>query len=327
MSIYDKIDKVRWENIPSHNVEEVTYPRTVPGRVAHIDADFLAYQVSAETRDELDGIKPRKSLEDMRNNARRAAEHLQRLVGADTYVCHVTASASTKGGRPDQAVQHEYQAGRKGRDKPEFLDAIRAFIGTELNGAVHLDQEADDGMAQANYAIYRDTAPWGDMMKSVIVSKDKDLRMVPGLHWDFDEEVVFCVNDSFGKIWVDDKGSSKTVKGWGTKFFWAQCLMGDSADSIKGLPKATIVPGRFKLCGPVMAAHLLDGVENDKDAFHLVKHQWTELDKHGEHEFTHWRTGERVTATQALLGDMLLLWMRRNKNPRDVLDWVKETCA
>ena len=32
------------------------YPLPVAGRVAHIDADFMCYQVSAETKDELDGI-------------------------------------------------------------------------------------------------------------------------------------------------------------------------------------------------------------------------------------------------------------------------------
>jgi hypothetical protein len=353
------------DQLPSQTVEEVVYPKPTPGRVAHIDADFLAYQVSAETRDELDGLVPRKSLEDMQNNARRAAEHFMRLVGATEYRCHVTPSGSTKGGRPEQAVQQEYQSGRKGREKPEFLDTIRAFIGQELNGVVHLDQEADDGMAQANYSVYVDDTTRGrgyDMLRSVIVSKDKDLRMVPGLHWDFDTETVFNVNDRFGDIWIDASKSTKTVKGWGTKFFWAQCLMGDTADSIKGLPAMSgmqfqeIAPSaaykklsaqwdgedevpegilkkiraeqaKTKQVGPVLAYEYLKDVKNDKDAFQVVKEAWIALEKYSGHEFTHWRTGARVTPTQALLGDMLLLWMRRNKNPNDVIDWIKETCA
>jgi hypothetical protein len=101
------------DQLPSQTVKEVAYPRTHPGRVAHIDADFLAYQVSAETKDELDGIKPRKSLEDMQNNARRAAEHLQRLVGAETYVCHITASASNKGGAPIKLSKRSISRGVK----------------------------------------------------------------------------------------------------------------------------------------------------------------------------------------------------------------------
>lgn len=336
-------------------IDTVNYPKPVEGRVAHIDADFLAYQVSAETRDELDGIKPRKSLEDMKHNARNAAEHLMRCAGATSYRCHVTPSASTKGGRPAQAVQQEYQSVRKGRDKPEFLDTIRAFIGQELNGVVHLDQEADDGMAQANY---NDTEGL-----SVIVSKDKDLRMVPGLHYCFDQEKVVNVKDTFGEVWVDDTKSSKTVKGWGTKFFWAQCLMGDSADTILGLPalcgtlhteyfptakfKADMeklydltVPEKTRLAaekridaarsttkqvGPVAAFEIIKDTRNDREAFELVRNCFNGLEKEHGYEFTHWATGQRVTPTQALLGDMQLLWMRRNKNPLDVLEWIKET--
>lgn len=348
------------DQLPSQNADDVSYPTPVQGRVAHIDADFLAYQVSAETRDELDGIKPRKSFEDMQNNAREAAEHLMRLAGATSYRCHVTPSASNKGGRPEQAVQQEYQCNRRGREKPEFLDSVRAFIGQELNGVVHLDQEADDGMARANYDAMQGKG-WGDSNLSVIVSKDKDLRMVPGLHYDFDTDSVFTVGDHFGSIWLDEISSTKELKGWGTKFFWAQCLMGDPADSIKGLPE---MPGtlhcrlqptvayksalakvasdpenasarrvvqstesRTKKVGPVMAYEYLKDVQNDRDAFQTVKDRWVRLEKEHGHEFTHWRTGQRVTATQALLGDMLLLWMRRNANQNDVVDWLKEVAA
>lgn len=329
------------------------YPKPVKGRVAHIDADFLAYQVSAETKDEIDGIKPRKSLEDMKHNARNAAEHLMRLAGATEFRCHVTPSASNKGGRYDQAVQAEYQAVRKGRDKPEFLDVIRAFIGQELNGVVHLDQEADDGMARANYDAQGPDGKWGNSNLSIIVSKDKDLRMVPGLHLDPDTDQVFCVGDPFGSVYLDDSGSQKKLKGWGTKFFWAQCLMGDAADTIKGIPMiggralAAVQPtkkyvdalkkdkediiraelAKTRKCGPALTYAILHTLTNDKDCFQVVKHLWTSLAEDHGYQFTHWRTGENVTPTQALLGDMRLLWMRRNDNPDDVLHWVKEKVA
>lgn len=330
------------------------YPPRMPGRVAHIDADFLAYQVSAETKDELDGIKPRKDLEEMQHNALNAAEHLMRLVGGSTYVMHVTPSGSDKGKRGEQAIQQEYQASRQERVKPEHLDAIRAFIGTHANGAIHLEREADDGMAQANYNA-------ADRSLSVIVSKDKDLRMVPGLHWCFDTEQIVDVSDAFGSIWIDDSTTSKTLKGWGTKFFWAQCLMGDAADYIKGLPavpgavcceiaptstylkaakmvekagNAEVAAGprrlmdeqeaRTKPCGAVLTYALLEHVTTDLEAFALVKRCWVDLaEKHG-YEFRHWRTDVPVTPTQALLGDMQLLWMRRNDDPLDVVQWLKE---
>lgn len=345
-------------------IEPASYPRPTQGRIAHIDADFLAYQVSAETRDELDGIKPRKSFEDMKHNAQEAALHLMRCAGATDYRCHLTPSGSTKGGRPGQAVQQEYQSNRNGRLKPEFLDKIRAYMGQEMNGVIHLDQEADDGMAQANYAVYVDK-PCGaegvEMRNSVIVSMDKDLRMVPGLHYDFDTGEVFNVNERFGKIWIDDTKSQKSVKGWGTKFFWAQCLMGDAADTIRGLPemsgmtwlefqptaaykklsdkflseeetpdvlsKIRVLQAKTKKVGPVLAYEFLKDVRNDVEAFTVVRDAWKALEQHSGYEFFHWATGERVSATQALLGDMQLLWMRRNKNPNDVVEWLKEVMS
>lgn len=335
--------------------DTVSYPKPVQGRVAHIDADFLSYQVSAESREELDGTRPRKSLEEMQHNARQAADHLMRSAGCTAFVCHLTPSGSDKGGRAEQAVQQEYQSSRKGIERPEFLDTIRAFIATDLNGRVHLHQEADDGMAQANYCA-------DDPKMSVIVSKDKDLRMVPGLHYDFDTGEIVNVS-GYGSVWIKE-GKTKKLQGWGTAFFWSQCLMGDPVDTIRGLPaaagtihtefeptaawtkdyaayieadcpkKAAVIEARLdkiraktKPVGPVTTYNFLKDVTTDKDAFHFVRDAWQRLEREHGYEFVHWATGERVTATQALLGDMLLLWMRRSASRTDVLDWLKETCT
>jgi len=334
-------------------------PPVVPGRVVHIDADFLAYQVSAESADELDPEQPnvpRKSLADMQHNARQAVEYMTALCAGETYVCHLTPSQSDKGGRAARAVTQEYQANRAARDdSPEFLHEMRRYIAHELNGSVHLHQEADDGLAQANYNAQ-------DPNLSVIVSMDKDLRMVPGLHWDYKTKKVINVDDPFGEIWIDATGSAKKCLGWGTKFFWAQCLMGDTADNIKGAPMVcgehylevqptkayeklmadfiAITPdtpqetadriearldaarNQTKKCGQVMAYDLLKDCRSDVECFRLVKAVFCRLG--AVHDFTHWRTGEIVSPTQALFGDMLLLWMRRNDNPDDVLAWLKD---
>lgn len=348
-------------------IEAVTYPKPTLGRVAHIDADFLAYMVSAESAEELDGTRPRKSFEEMQHNATEAVKHLTAMAGATDFRCHLTPSASTKGNRPAQAVQQEYQANRHDREKPEFLDAMRAYIASELRGVPHLDQEADDGLAQANYNAMGPGGAWGDSNLSVIISKDKDLRMVPGLHMDWITGEHFCVGDHFGSIFLDDSKSTKKLSGWGTKFFWAQCLMGDTADNIKGIPGVpgtmmaeidppkkyldavkkvgTLKAGRKytaeereaqnqaviddfllspKNCGPAVAFEVLKDVRTDREAFEVIKAAWTRLETDNNYHFTHWRTGDRVTPTQALLGDMQLLWMRRNKNPLDVVEWIKE---
>lgn len=322
-------------------------------RVVHIDADFTAYQIAADTREEKDGIRPMRDLDfKLRQIEDIALMHME-TVGASKFVLHVTPSGSNKGGRAGQAVQKEYQANRLGRDKPEHLDIIRAAIAETTYrfgyGVAHLDQEADDGLVQANIE---------DINNSIILTRDKDLRMAYGWHYDPDtDDMIFVEPDTFGDIWIDDTKSSKKVVGYGPAFFWAQCLMGDTADNIAGLPKLSgydesrvLTPeifekqkeeaelgdlqkkrtyakwNKLKSCGPVATFNLLNGVNNNKDAFHLVRSLFQGTADMG-YAFQHWKTGSSVSATQALLGDMLLLWMRRTKNPNDVVEWLKGDLA
>ena len=336
------------------------YPPVVAGRVAHLDADFMAYQVSAERAGTTEPghknyVKPenRKTFEDMKYNARRAADHLRKAAGAESYVCHVTPTGSNKGGRDDQAIQREYQANRKARTvKPEFLDAVRDYIaGPDCNGIAHYDQEADDGMA---------TAAWGaeDSNKVIVVSADKDLLMVPGLHMNPSTlRITNTGKDQFGSITLDESKSAKKIVGRGTKFFWAQVLVGDTADNIQGLPQVAgshcmeIAPTQAytkaykqwmdaepedterlltklrslekpKPCGPALAYKILKDVKSDLEAFKVCKSFYQQTALEG-YEFRHWKTDALVTPTQALFSEMQLLWMRRSKNPNDVLDWLK----
>lgn len=335
-------------------------PKVVPGRVAHIDADFTAYIVACDTVAEINGEKPLRDMGQKRAQVKDIAESITRAAGAEKYVLHVTPSASTKGGRADQAIQQEYQASRADKEPPKDLHAIRGFMAENMPCMVHMDQEADDGLAQANYHAE-------DRKLTVICSKDKDLRMVPGLHLDMDKfDLVDVPHGQYGYLEIDDTKSQKKVVGYGPAFFFAQCLMGDTADWIKGLP---LLPARYamkisptqsflkdrekfikakdkggvildlatsrvkshfakaKQIGPVKAYEVLKDVDNVKDAFALVRKLFNDLELEHEYEFQHWKTGERVPASTALLGDMQLLWMRRDKNPNDVLAWLKETAV
>ena len=338
----------------------VSYPPTVKGRVAQIDADFMCYQVSAPNKEEREGGHVR-SFDTMCQQARTALMHLMNMVGAENYIAHLTPSGSNKGGRYEQSITLPYQGNRIDAEKPEHSDALRAWIGKHLPAFNHVDQEADDGMAQANYAAMNLNA--SDIQTSIIVSRDKDLRMVPGLHWDFKEERIVTIIDRFGYIEIDESGSQKKLVGYGTKFFWAQLLMGDGTDNIKGLPHMTTrfwfddmgheTAAWVKLCdryrtaktnadkerhgialstagqklrpvGPVAACDILKHCESNRDCYHRIKGLYLELDHNANYEFINHHTQEPCTATQALFGDMQTLWMRRSKDPMDVLAWLKE---
>lgn len=296
-------------NLPSQIADNV-YPDPVPGRVAHIDADFMCYQVSSETKDELDGTRPRRTLDNMKFNAKQGLTHLMRLAGATSYIAHITPSGSDKGNRDEIALTKGYQANRKDKVKPEHLQAIRAFIGEELPSAIHLTQEADDGMSQANYNAE-------DSNLSVIVSKDKDLRMVKGLHYCFSEETVIDVDDPFGSTWIDRSNKTAKVLGWGTKFFWTQLLMGDTADNIAGLPIA-LIDDKEKKVGPILAYTLLEKCNTDNECFTLIK----ELFKTSPYAWHDYRDGKETTWHMHMVSDMQLLWMRRKNSETDVIGWL-----
>ncbi|MCY1708370.1 hypothetical protein [Pannonibacter sp. SL95] len=324
-------------------------PDVVPGRVAHIDADFLAYQVSAEKADGSD----KKSLEDMQHNAEEAVQHLKSLAAAEHVHLHLTPSTSTKGQRAQLAQLKEYQGNRKDQEKPQYLHVIRDWLVDRFPGTLHQNCEADDGMATAQYRAIAE----GRRGKSIIVSKDKDLNMVPGLHlvWDTGEIVD---TDDFG--WIElVEGSTKKIVGYGAKFFWAQMLMGDPVDNVSGLPK---VPGKVMnkirpttliskalavlddpnsspekrakaqrtlderpacACGPVTAYDLLGGLTNNEQCFAVVKALYK---TYGETiGFRHWQTGEDVAWNKAFVSEAQLLWMRRNAgDPNCVVRWWSE---
>lgn len=323
--------KVRERAANAACLTESGYPSAIPGRIAHIDADFTAHQVAAETKAELDPIDPtpRKSVYDMKCNAYSGITHIRKMARAEKAVVHVTRS-ETKGNRTEIAKLKPYQGNRDSLNNPEHLELIRDFIATgcagftdsldEIQGIVWSMQEADDGMAQAHFK---------DPHNTVICSADKDLLMVPGYKLDIRNQSVRW-DDSFGWIDLDCSKSAKKLVGVGTKFFWAQCLMGDPADNINGIP---LVPSAFlenvkskpKKCGPAMAHYLLKDAESDNECFKIVKQCYKLLHENHGYEFCDYRDSNvKLTPTQALLSEMKLLWMRRSPDENDVLDWIKK---
>ena len=334
--------------------DQIAGVKIVPDRMAHIDADFLAYIVAADTVAEKDSGNLR-SIVHKCGQLHDFADTVARAAGAKDYILHITPDDSNKGGRHEQAVQQAYQGSRGERERPEHLPIMRKYIEQKMRCIASRTMEADDAMSMAMYA---------DPVNNIVCSRDKDLRMVPGWHLDMEtNEHVFVEPGTFGYIEIDDTKSAKKVVGYGPAFFFAQCLMGDAADTVKGLPaipgpilarkspsaaftkqlhkvlgyqhRGEKVPeieaerlnaamGKTKPCGAVGAFGLLEGVTTVKDAFALVKECFQKLGDFHQYDFSHWRTGEPVTPTQALLGDMRLLWMRRTDNPDDVVVWLKE---
>jgi DNA polymerase-1 len=291
---------------------------TVKGRTVHIDADFLAYQVSYDDE---------KTVSEMQSNCDAAVEKMRLMSGSEHARLHLTPKGSDKGGRFDLALLKEYQANRKDKPKPKFLHHMREWMHKERGAILHMTCEADDGMSIAQYGSIRDGSP----NLSVIATKDKDLCMVPGLQLNWDTGEMTDIETEFGYIMLhemDNKAKTKKIKGRGWKYFWAQMLMGDSADNIQGLPKvcdlAFCPTGKYKACGPVLAYDILSGVTNNKQAFQVVRDLFKEYgDKIG---FLNYRDGTPVPFGKAFQSEAQLIWMRRHDDRNDAIHWMKEHC-
>jgi hypothetical protein len=295
----------------------------VKGRVAHIDADFLAYMASYERKGE------ELSLDDIfyRTNVMIKDKRLE--AGAEFAVLHLTPNTSDKGGRYEVAVQKKYQGQRTSADKPRHLETVRTYMAGlvgNVQGRPWNNAEADDGMAEAAWQGLGN----GTSDLVVIVTKDKDLRMCPGWHLNWDTgNLTTCGDDTFGWIGIKERfgnpdaktGKPKVTKkhdGFGTKFFWFQLLMGDTADNIKGCPKA-MINDKHKPCGLVGAYELLKDAETDRECLNIC------MDAFKTNTYIHWETGADATWQQAFWSDAQLLWMQRTPGDiNDVKKWVKE---
>lgn len=131
--------------------------------------------------------------------------------------------------------------------------------------------EADDLICQTQY----------NSKDTIICSRDKDLRICPGWHysWECGKQASIgpVETDQLGWLTfkelaeVDKKTGEikyrKEIFGYGKAFFYAQMLVGDSADNIPGL----------KSYGHAKALELLSECQTEQDYFTIVKDHYKEV--------------------------------------------------
>lgn len=233
----------------------------VAGRTLILDGDGPAY-VAAATVKRLD----------------TAVRHFQQAVLTQMFLTkaqdcrvHLTANTSTKAGRFLIKAEKPYQGNRTGKAKPPLLEPLRQVVALRENWlpeyTVHLhhDIEADDAMMYDAYRLREDGIIWSD---------DKDLMMTPFLYWRKNKGILEP-SDPVG--WLDlsytESGTMKCI-GRGPLFFWAQMLMGDTADNIKGIRKFD-----NKLCGPAAAYNALQHCKSVSEAANIVIDAYRSIDQ------------------------------------------------
>lgn len=237
------------------------FQNAVPGRTLIIDGDGPCY-VCAATVKRLDTA--------LRHYQQEILKRMF-LAGASDCRIHLTARDSDKHGRFRVKATKPYQGQRKGKAKPALLEPLRELVADnstwldDYSVILHRELEADDGMIQDAYRLGENSVIW---------SEDKDLRMTPFPYYEINRGQVMP-SQPVGWISIKhtDSGTAKMV-GQGPMFFWAQMLMGDTADNIAGVQKYN-----GKLCGVVGAYEVLSEVRDINLAANLVLDAYRAIDQ------------------------------------------------
>ncbi len=190
-----------------------------------IDADPIVYRLGFSLED----IKSKATVSNhVKESLIQIEEHIRKLfvdIEAPVIILSPTGKSNFRFG---VATLKPYK-GNRVAEKPVHYDYIRKVLLEKHNALCIEGQEADDTIADLARKHYP---------RVVVVSADKDLRQVPGWHFENGEKrpVYFVDDDYAGFIMLEKQAGNKLVLfGVGRLFHLAQALLGDVSDNIPGL--------------------------------------------------------------------------------------------
>jgi hypothetical protein len=242
-----------------------------------IDADIPCYSIGWGCEKETDEDQVHRRVDDF--FSKLFATH-------ETY--NYKAYLTGKGNfRETVAVSHKYKGTRK-KDKPKWYSSIKQHLIQEWEAVVVEGMEADDQLAMD---ITSDT-------NAICCTIDKDLLQVGGWHYGWgthnkaERELHYV--DSWGKLEM----RGKKLYGEGVMWLYAQAIMGDSTDNIKGIHGA----------GDTKAFELLQDKTTEIELYETVKELYT----------LHFEQPE-----ERLEENMHLLYMCRGWKDDELIHWKK----
>lgn len=262
-----------------------------------IDSDILVYEIGSigQWVDDDGNIVPR-SWNFVQNKLDEKIELICKAVGAskppklfltDDSKIHEQLSKRTElpqyipNFRTNVAITKPYK-GTRNNEKPYHTDNIKHYLYHCYDTELAMGCEADDLLASRQEED-------GD---TVICSRDKDLRMVPGWHYGWEcgkqEEFPLTYYDTLGTLSLDTSKSIDKIVGGGYLFYASQMLTGDVVDNIPGLPK----------CGVKGAYEALKECDSVYQAFRTVVRMYKTKMEEGWKDY--------------FLEQHQLLWMRRD---------------
>jgi len=224
----------------------------VEGRVLLLDADSICYHATFDCA----------KLETAQRRAVTKVYEAMYLTKASHVRVYTTPEGCWKNGRRLLNAVNVYQFSRSAKTKPPLLQELRNSFPTlfaddpQVTVIASMDIEADDAIiidahVDKNYVVW---------------SEDKDLNLTPSVKYEIKTGRMRSIADTYGWLAETTTPAGKLkIDGHGTKFFWCQMLMGDSADNVKGIQKY-----KGKLCGPAGALNALVDIQSESAAANLV---------------------------------------------------------
>ncbi|MFZ1786726.1 MAG: hypothetical protein WAT92_00380 [Saprospiraceae bacterium] len=137
----------------------------------------------------------------------------------------------------------DYKQNRTKNPMKKWVNKVRNYL-LESEFSCHSNEwEADD-------LIY-DRAKELGQNECIILSIDKDLKQIPGMHFSFYKKPSKELDQNGNRIQNPMKGFFTVSKEESNYNLWLSMLTGDSTDNIKGIPGI----------GPKKAANIIDGVD------------------------------------------------------------------
>lgn len=243
-----------------------------------IDADIFLYEIgfAAEAGWKSPGFPTFDYVADLLDS--RIANICAVVEATEEPILYLTGHGNFR----EQIAKRRVYKDRAG-NKPWHYKNIKAYMKSKYRVIVSEGMEADDLMS-----IEATRRP-GEV---IICTRDKDLRSVPGWHygWEVGNQPQFGPELVTELGWLRLSPNRKKLSGTGLLFFYAQCLLGDSVDTVPGLPSY----------GPVKAFETLSECQTTEEAFKRVLEAYR-----GVYE---------ASTEEELLEQGRLLWMTRELN-------------
>lgn len=188
--------------------------------VALIDGDVIRYELGAVQLDHpyVKGAKIPAPANFIKNLVDAKLEEITDATGVDDFVVYFTGGGNF---RFDIATVQPYKGNRADFQKPYHWKTVDFILKDQCKCKTIEGSEADDALALRQFESLEDMKEGG--IRTVICSRDKDLRMTEGYHYS----------------WACGKNQPEKPLYWvtkleGHKFFFKQMLTGDGTDHILG---------------------------------------------------------------------------------------------